>query len=337
MEKRKTMKKKILYKAAGLLAAICIASTTPLMVLADGNDAGIREEILSSSETPYIAFGQNLNASEKQIVLDKFELTEEELSGYKVSYVTNEMEHKYLDGKVPAEVIGTRAISCVLVKKGNPGQGIRVTTENINYCTVSMYKNALITAGVEDADVYVAGPSMISGTAALIGIWMAYEDMTGETLSEDRKETAIDEIVTIGDIFSGNDVEKAVDNATGDAADADRVEELFDYIKAKVIADGLTDPEKINEIIEEAEAKYRITLTEDQKNSISKLMEGIGGLDIDPATLLSQAGDLYDKYGDSILAGAKELMGKVVTDEVKKSIWSAIGGFFKKLIGKIFG
>ena len=39
-----------------------------------------------------------------------------------------------------------------------------------------MYKNALVTAGIEDADIIVAGPKNISGTAALVGVFKAYQE-----------------------------------------------------------------------------------------------------------------------------------------------------------------
>ena len=66
-------------------------------------------------------------------------------------------------------VIGSRALSSVLVEGKKDGNGIRVTTKNITYCTPGMYENALATAGIKDADIVVAGPFKISGTAALVG------------------------------------------------------------------------------------------------------------------------------------------------------------------------
>ena len=48
-----------------------------------------------------------------------------------------------------------------------------------------MYKNALATAGVTDANIIVAGPFQLSGTAALVGIFKAYEEMTGDNLDEE--------------------------------------------------------------------------------------------------------------------------------------------------------
>ena len=106
---------------------------------------------------------------------------------------------------------------------------------------------------------------------------------------------------------------------------------LVNYVKAQVIAQGLTDPEKIKEIIEEAQVKFDIHLTDEQIEKLAGMMASVGELDIDPKKLVEQAGDLYDKYGDSI----KELYSKVVTDDVKQSFWTMIGNFFKNLFGKL--
>ena len=50
-----------------------------------------------------------------------------------------------------------------------------------------MYENALATAGIENADIKVAGPFNISGTAALVGAIKAYENMTGEEVNEEMQ------------------------------------------------------------------------------------------------------------------------------------------------------
>ena len=75
-------------------------------------------------------------------------------------------------------MIGTRALSSVTVEQKDDGNGVNVTTQNISYCTSGMYRNALITAGIKNADVKVAGPFKISGTAALVGVMKAYEEVT---------------------------------------------------------------------------------------------------------------------------------------------------------------
>ena len=279
----------------------------------------------------FVALGQDLTAEQRQYVLTEMGLTEESLSSSRILYITNEMEHQYLDGYITPDIIGTKSLSCVKVVKTAPGSGIKVTTRNISYCTITMYKNALITAGVEDADVLVVGPTQISGTAALIGAMKAYENLTGEEIGEDRKETATEEIVVIGELSDPSSGEAAVDSTTGETISKEIAEELYSYVKAKVVSEGLTDPEKIAEVLKEAQKEYNITLTDGQMEKLKELMPSIGELDIKPEKLLEQAGDLYDKYGDTVLAKAKEVYGEVVTEEVKQSVWDAVKTFFKSV------
>ena len=114
--------------------------------------------------------------------------------------VTNDQEHQYLDAYLPAHVIGSKSLSSVLVSPLAEGSGLQVETHNISYCTVSMYRNALLTAGIQDAEVVVAAPANISGTAALIGAVKAYETMTGEQVAENVLETVTNELVLTGEI-----------------------------------------------------------------------------------------------------------------------------------------
>ena len=146
-------------------------------------------------EKPYLSLGADLSASQKSKVLELLGVKENELDQYKVVKVTNKDEHKYLDDYLDSSVIGTHALSSVLIEKRDKGEGIDVTTKNITYCTAGMYENALTTAGVTDANVTVAGPFNITGTAALVGAMNAYEDMTGENISSESKDAATNELV----------------------------------------------------------------------------------------------------------------------------------------------
>ncbi len=111
---------------------------------------------------PFIAFGADLTAKEKKEVVKQFGLTEEELADYDKLEVTNEDEHEYLDEYLASSVIGTRALSSVMIEEADSESGIEVETHNISFCTKEMYTNALVTAGIEDAKVTVAGPFPIS-------------------------------------------------------------------------------------------------------------------------------------------------------------------------------
>ena len=115
-----------------------------------------------------VALGADLSAEQRATVLGLMGITEEQLAGYEVIYITNAQEHQYLDAYLDASVIGSKSLSSVMLKKGAKGSGVNVTTKNINYCTTGMYRNALLTAGVQDTEVIVAAPTQISGTAGLI-------------------------------------------------------------------------------------------------------------------------------------------------------------------------
>lgn len=285
----------------------------------------IADAIVENENKPYLALGADLKEDQLQVVLDKMGIAKEDLEDYDVVYITNEEEHEYLDGYIDSSVIGTNALSCVMVKETDAGSGLRLTTVNINYCTINMYRNALITAGVENADILVVGPFPLSGTAALIGAMKAYEEMSGETLDEEAQQIALAELVVTGDVVSTGENEE----------EADKLQEVIDYIKAEVIAGDITDLEEIKDIIANAERQFNISLTDEQKQQIADLMQKIADLDIDPTKLLEQAGDLYDKYGETVLAEAKEILDGIFTEEVKASLWDSIKSFFSTLWNSI--
>lgn len=339
------MKKKLMAAALGLLIVLSSSVTAFATEPESGEtDPGITvltpeeqaasvltaeeeaEAISSNTNIPYLALGADLTDSQKTTVLAYMGLTVADLPNYNVVYITNDMEHQALDGYIDSSVIGTKSLSSVMVKQTDAGSGIRVTTYNINYCTIAMYKNALVTAGVENADVIVAGPTSISGTAALIGAMKAYEEMSGKKLKAANKEVALDELITIGQLTEG---------LTGEQLE--QVQNVINEVKAQVIATGVSDPDAIRKIIEDTLAKYGITFTEDQIKALTDLMAKIGKLDIDPSALLSQLGGLYNQYGADILNGAKDFLNNVVTDDVKQSFWQAIGTFFTSLFNNIKG
>jgi hypothetical protein len=153
----------------------------------------------NASEKSVLALGADLNAEQRAVVLSAMGLTEETAAACETIYITNEMEHKYLDASLGADVVGKRSLSSVLLIPQAEGTGLNVETHNINYCTIAMYRNALLTAGVEDAKVIVAAPASISGTAALIGAVKAYETYSGTSLAEEAFAAATDELVLTGE------------------------------------------------------------------------------------------------------------------------------------------
>jgi len=265
---------------------------------------------IKASDKPYLALGADLNDSQRATILS--------IMGIDAVYVTNAEEHQYLDSYISSSQIGTRSLSSVVIVQRDKGSGLNISTTNINYCTVGMYKNALTTAGVTDADIIVAGPTPISGTAALVGVLKAYQEMTGKEISDSVVDTALNELVLTGQL---EDSLKGVSDA--------EVEEFIAYIKALIAKDDLTDDAGINGAIDEACEKYGVTLSDDERQQIIDLIKKINSLGIDLNGLVDYAESLYNSFknGDgSSNSGIAAAVGGFF-----KSIISSVGDFFKKL------
>lgn len=236
----------------------------------------------ASGDRPILALGADLSAEQRASVLGILGLSEADLENYDVIYVTNQEEHQYLDAYLGSDVIGTRALSSVLIRPADEGTGLHVSTYNISYCTIDMYTNALLTAGLEDADVYVAAPSNISGTSALIGAVKGYADMTGTSVDETALETAVNELVVTGEL--------------GDIlGDSETASDMVAYIKQQIIEQGVDNDEDIETIIRNAMQEFNISLSDEDVAALVDLMNRISQLDLDVNTLAQQASQLYEK------------------------------------------
>lgn len=273
---------------------------------------------IKASDKPYLALGADLNDSQRATILSIMGIDAANLSDYDVVYVTNAEEHQYLDSYISSSQIGTRSLSSVVIVQRDKGSGLNISTTNINYCTVGMYKNALTTAGVTDADIIVAGPTPISGTAALVGVLKAYQEMTGKEISDSVVDTALNELVLTGQL----------EESLKGVSDAE-VEEFIAYIKALIAKDDLTDDEGINGAIDEACEKYGVILSDDERQQIVDLVKKINSLGIDLNGLVDYAESLYNSFknGDSSSSGGIA----AVVGGFFKSVFSSVGDFFKKL------
>lgn len=274
------------------------------------------EEVQADAQMPFVALGADLNSEQKKTVLELLDISEEELENDHVITVTNEDEHEYLDDYLSASVIGTRALSSVAVWERENGHGVQVTTHNISYCTTGMYQNALVTAGLENADVVVAGPFNLSGTAALVGAVKAYSEMSGTAIEPENIDAATEELVVTGEL--------------GEMIGAQSAEELVGAVKDVIVAEEITDPAKIEKVITETAEKMEIQLSEADRDKIAKLMEGISKLDLDVDKLKEQAQGLYDKL-------SKLDLDLGVTKEQAQGFFAKISDWFKSAIDKLAG
>ncbi len=282
-------------------------------VIVDENNDNVE---IKKDDKPYLALGADLSDDQKNTVLSLMGIDPANLANYNVTYVTNAQEHQYLDSYVDSSKIGSKSWSSVVIVKRKKGNGLNISTNNITYCTVGMYKNALTTAGITDADIIVAGPKPISGTAALVGIFEAYEAMTGEAVQDNVVDAALNELVVTGEL------EASIQGLTDQ-----EVEEFIAYIKSLIAEKGLTDEKSINEAIDEACDKYGVTLSDDERQKIVDLLLKITSLGIDLSGLVDYAASLYNSFknggsSSGIMASIGNFFG---------NIFSAIGEIFKNL------
>lgn len=128
-----------------------------------------------------------------------------------------------------------------------------------------MYISALATAGITDAKVVVAAPFEVSGTAALTGVYKAYEDMTGKKLDDVAKLVSTQELTITGELA----------NEIGTMDSTSIVNDL------KLMLDetkNMTDDQIKQEIIEIAK-QYNVTLTDAQINQLITLCRSLEKLD----------------------------------------------------------
>lgn len=225
--------------------------------------------------------------------------------------VTNSEERSYLEGLIPDERLGRVALSCVYITVLDAGSGIKVETNNINWCTEQMYINAMITAGIADASVKVSAPYPLSGTAALTGIYKAYEDITGEKLDEDAKAAAAEELITTGELaeFIGSEEATRLIN---------ELKKILNNIKS------MTDDEVRAEIRRIA-AQCNISVTDSQVEQLLTLCRTLQNLDVEnlQSRLLGWL-DTVDK-----LSSVSSWFAKI-WHSVLEFLTSIFGGFFGK-------
>ena len=255
-----------------------------------------------------ITMGADLSDAQRASIYEFFGV---ERGTIKELTVTNSEERSYLEGLIPDERLGRVALSCVYITVLDEGSGIKVETNNINWCTEQMYINAMITAGITDASVKVSAPYPLSGTAALTGIYKAYEDITGEKLDEDAKAAAAEELITTGELaeFIGSEEATRLIN---------ELKKILNNIKS------MTDDEVRAEIRRIA-AQCNISVTDSQVEQLLTLCRTLQNLDVEnlQSRLLGWL-DTVDK-----LSSVSSWFAKIWRS-VLEFLTSIFGGFFGK-------
>lgn len=288
------MKMKKLISA--LLAVCLLAGAVPALAV----DAGEARAVI----------GANLTDEQIADVYKNFGISRGDVTELRV---TNADERKYLSGYVDDSVIGTNSISCVYIEVLDEGEGLDVTTSNINWCTSQMYVSALATAGITDAKIIVAAPFEVSGTAALTGVYMAYEDITGEKLDETAKLVSTQELTLTAELA----------DKIGSYDSVEIVNELKLLLGE---TRNMTDEQLRAEIVSIA-SDLGVTLTDTQINQLISLCRSLEKLN--PDELKAKVESVQNTIAK--LGQAKETVSNFLTGV--KNVWNSIVDFFKNIFG----
>lgn len=280
-------------KLISVLLAVCLlAGAVPALAV----DAGEARAVI----------GANLTDEQIADVYKNFGISRGDVTELRV---TNADERKYLSGYVDDSVIGTNSISCVYIEVLNEGEGLDVTTSNINWCTSQMYVSALATAGITDAKIIVAAPFEVSGTAALTGVYMAYEDITGEELDETAKLVSTQELTLTAELA----------DKIGSYDSVEIVNELKLLLGE---TRNMTDEQLRAEIVSIA-SDLGVTLTDTQINQLISLCRSLEKLN--PDELKAKVESVQNTIAK--LGQAKETVSNFLTGV--KNVWNSIVDFFK--------
>ncbi|GHH98128.1 DUF1002 domain-containing protein [Neobacillus kokaensis] len=247
-----------------------------------------------------VTLGQNLTEAQKNSLLTEMRAPKE----VQIVTVSNQEEHQYLGKYIAKSLIGTKAISSSAITIAPQGSGITVKTKNITWVTDEMYVNALITAGVKDANIYITSPISVSGTAALTGIIKAYEISADKTIPEAVKQAANQEMVETAKL--------------GDSIGDENAAALIAKVKEEIAKNKPKNDEELRKIIEQASKDLNVTLSENELQNLIDLFNKLKNLDID----WNQVSDQLNKAKDRISKFLHSEEGQGFLEKIKQFfIW----------------
>ena len=252
-----------------------------------------------------VTLGESLSAEQKESILKEMDVDDEEQ--VTIIYVTNEEEHNYLGEYISADKIGNKTFSNARIDLRDDNTGISVTTNKINYITGSMYSNALATAGITGAEIYVTAPFEVSGTGALTGIMKAYEAVTGEEIDEEVKQAANEEMVVTAELAEDEDI------------DDEQATDLMNRIKEEIDKQRPETTEELRDLIKRLADELGISLSDIQLNRLVELFDKLRNLDIN-----------WSKVSDTINA-TRNWISDFADSEEGQGLIQAIGDFFKSI------
>ncbi|MGG1400669.1 DUF1002 domain-containing protein [Bacillus salipaludis] len=288
---------------AGVLITTLFVRNSGIAFASSGDNDSINEKY----GPPVVVYGAQLSAAQKDEVKKLLDVTDP--SQVREITATGQDLVNYIKGDAHANMYSSAKIT-----RDDTGEGIVVnivTPENITEVTKEMYANALLTAGVKDAEVDVASPIKVSGHSALVGIYKAYDTGKGTNLNKDRTEVASEELSL------------ATNLAKKEGMDSDKVSQLLTEIKQEIAAQHPATKEDIANIVDEKLKTLNISLSEKDRQLLIDLFDKMRHLNINFDNVQSQLDNL-----------AQDVKQKV-QNAVDQGFFQKVADFFQKLIDAI--
>lgn len=279
-----------------------------------------------------VTLGTTLTQTQRQGTLDTLTKPLNDAQDYQTLTVDGNTLVKYLNPSGNSFTSSSKVWSSAAIEKTNSGSGINVQIlpyngkNNITTITEDQYKNAALTAGIADANIYVTSAVPIDGSGALAGIYAAFAQ-NGDALNQSQVNAAQSEINTLSDITSANQDKDGYSDAQLNRAVAGAKTQMAQQGGTNISVGDITTI--VNNQIEKNDLQN--VLTDAQKQDIIDLLVKIRNSGaLDSSDFKAQA----KKLSSDILDSAKNIFDKLDTPENQnffQKIWTNISNFFKNL------
>ena len=314
-------------KTIEILTAILFSAVATIVV-------GQNNRVLADDETPVVTLGTSLTDSQKDGTL---KILTAPLNGgnYQTITVTGSDLVRYLNPSGDNFTTSSGVWSSAMIQKTSSGSGINVKIldyngkNNITTITANQYKNAALTAGITDANIYVTSAIPIDGSGALAGVYAAYAK-NGNALNQKQVNAAQDEMNTLSGITQDNKDKKGYSDAQLNNAVAGAKSEMAKQgqnISDSQIRDIVNNQININHLGN--------TINNNQKNQIVNLLIEIrdsGALK--SSSFKGQASKLSSQIENS----AKNIFNKFNTTENRswlQQMWDSILNYYSQMSGGV--
>ncbi|RMC51940.1 DUF1002 domain-containing protein [Lactobacillus sp. ESL0228] len=290
------------------------------------------QQSVRAENLPIVSLGTSLTANQRSGTV-KTLIAPLNSASYQTTTINGSDLVKYLNPSGSNFTTNSGVWSSAMIQKTSAGSGINVRIlpyeghNNITTITADQYKNAALTAGITDANIYVTSAIPIDGSGALAGVYAAYSKH-GEELSQNQVNAAQDEMGTLSKITKENKNKDGYSDAQLNNAVAGAKQEMGkigNNVSDSQIHDIVNNQININHLGN--------VINDNQKQQIINILIEIRNSGaLKDNHFKDQAGEL----SKNIEKNAKGIFDKINTPENQnlfEQLWHNISDFFSHLFG----